>query len=79
MAFAPTAAGALRDELPPLRLPPAVALTAWPLALERARAFMARVQSALEDGALSTAFRPCADALAARLSDAARQVGRIAA
>lgn len=78
MAFAPSAAGVLRDELPPLRLPPAVPLAAWAPALERARGFAGRLQRALAEGALSPAFGPCVDALAARLADAGRQIARIA-
>lgn len=79
LAFAPCAAGALRDELPPLRLPPCVPLGTWPQVLPWALDFISRLRAAWDQGALSPAFRPCVEALAARLAQAQEQIGRIAA
>lgn len=79
MAFAPSAAGALRDELPPLRLPRCVPLGTWPQVLPWALDFISRLRAARDEGALSPAFRPCVEALAARLAQAQEQIGRTAA
>ncbi len=74
MALAPTAAGALRDALPPLQLPASVPLATWHPALALAREWLARLQAA----PTTPAFAPALAALQARLAEAALQVGRIA-
>lgn len=78
MALAPTAAGALRDTLPPLQLPACVPLPTWHPALALAREWLARLQSAARAGQASPAFAPALAALQARLAEAEAQVGRIA-
>ncbi len=74
MALAPTAAGALRDALPPLQLPACVPLALWHPALALAREWLARLQAT----PTTPAFAPALAALQARLAEAALQVGRIA-
>jgi hypothetical protein len=78
MALAPTAAGALRDTLPPLQLPASVPLATWHPALALAREWLARLEAAALAGQLSAAFSPARAALQARLAEAAAQVARIA-
>jgi hypothetical protein len=78
MALAPTAAGALRDTLPPLQLPACVPLPTWHPALALAREWLARLQAAARAGQASAAFAPALAALGARLAEAEAQVGRIA-
>lgn len=78
MALAPTAAGALRDTLPPLQLPACVPLATWHPALALARAWLARLEAAAQAGQLSAAFAPALTALRLRLAEAGVQVGRIA-
>jgi serine/threonine protein kinase HipA of HipAB toxin-antitoxin module len=78
MALAPTAAGALRDTLPPLQLPASVPLATWHPALALAREWLARLEAAALAGQVSAAFSPARAALQARLAEAAAQVARIA-
>lgn len=78
MALAPTAAGALRDTLPPLQLPACVPLATWHPALALAREWLARLEAAAKAGQLSAAFAPSLAALRSRLAEAGVQVGRIA-
>lgn len=78
MALAPTAAGALRDTLPPLQLPTCVPLATWHPALALARAWLARLEAAAQAGPLSAAFAPALAALRLRVAEAGVQVGRIA-
>jgi hypothetical protein len=79
MALAPTAAGALRDTLPPLQLPASVPLATWHPALALAREWCDRLQAASTAGRLSASFEPAFVALHDRLVQAAAQVARIAA
>jgi hypothetical protein len=78
MALAPTAAGALRDALPPLQLPASVPLATWHPALALARDWLARLQAAARAGHTSSGFAAARAALQQRLDEAAVQVGRIA-
>jgi hypothetical protein len=78
MALAPSAAGALRDTLPPPQLPACVPLATWHPALALAREWLARLQAAARAGQVSAAFAPALAALQARVAEAAAQVGRIA-
>ena len=78
MALAPTAAGALRDTLPPLQLPACVPLPTWHPTLALAREWLSRLQAAAHAGQASAAFGPALAALQARLAEAEAQVGRIA-
>lgn len=78
MALAPSAAGALRDALPPLQLPASVPLPTWHPALALAREWLARLQAAARGRQLSPAFAPALGALHERLAEAEAQVGRIA-
>jgi hypothetical protein len=78
MALAPTAAGALRDALPPLQLPSCVPLATWHPALALAREWLAQLQAAARAGHTSRGLAPALAALQQRLDEAAVQVGRIA-
>ena len=78
MAFAPSAAGALRDTLGPLQLPACVPLARWHPALALAQDWGARLQAAASAGQLSAAFAPCLHALQERLAQASVQLERIA-
>lgn len=74
MGFAPGSSGALRDELPALRLAPGVPAGVWREALDLAHAYLARLGAA---GGFSPRFAPCLDALAERLIEATEQVQRL--
>lgn len=74
MGFAPSASGALRDELPPLRLVPGVAPAHWRRALALAHDYLQRLAA---QGGWSSAFAPCLDALAERWLQAAEQIERL--
>ena len=74
MGFAPSAGGALRSELPPLRLAECVAAPVWRQALQLAERYL----GALAAGGLSPGFDACLLALAVRLEQAREQLERLA-
>lgn len=74
MAFAPRSGGGLSSQLQPVELHPSVAHEVWPAMLVLARDYLERLRG---DGRFSGNFRPCLEALAAHLDNAARRIDRL--
>lgn len=76
MAFAPTSGGELARRELPLSISSEVPAAAWQQALVMACDFLQRLR---RTEALSAGFKPCVEALDARLAEAGRRIGRLSA